>query len=384
MNDSRDRPIILIVDDSPVNLYAKRRLLSQQGYEIHEAPTGQEALTIARTVLPDLVLLDVNLPDISGFEVCHQLKNHSETQFIKVMHTSAVSIREPDRMKGLGVGADAYLIEPAETEEFFGTIKALLALAHHERENRRLIERLAESEAHFHTIADAVPSFLFETDVTGLNTWSSKELCRFIGQTPEQASGHGWADALHPEDRAGTLDRWCRCMQNGVPFESKQRLRQANNTYAWVNMRALPVRDNHGTITRWVCSVMDVDATVRAEEGQARLAAIVESTSDAIISKDLQGIVTSWNRGAEVLLGYPACEMIGRPVILFFPPDRKGEEAIENDRLRAGEPPQHYQTVRRCKDGHDICVSLTVSSIRNRQGDIVGAMKIMRKTIGST
>lgn len=374
MNDRRDRSVILIVDDNPINLFAKRRLLGQQGYEMHEALTGQEALTIVRSVLPDLVLLDVNLPDISGLEVCHQLKNHPETQFIKVIHTSSISIRESDRTGGLTIGADAYLIEPTETEELFGTIKVVLALAHHERENRRLIERLAESEARFHTIAEAVPSFLFETDVTGWNTWASKGWCRFTGQTPEHVSGLGWADALHPEDRADTLDRWRHCMQNGVPFESTQRLRQADDTYAWVIVRALPVQDNHGTITRWICSVMDVDATVRAEEEQARLAAIVGSTSDAIISENLQGIITSWNKGAEVLLGYTACEIIGRPAILLFPPDRRGEEPINAFGT--------IETMHRCKDGRDICVSLTLSPIRNRQGDRLGTSQILREITG--
>lgn len=305
MNDHRDRSVILIVDDNPINLFAKRRLLGQQGYEMHEALTGQEALTIARTVLPDLVLLDVNLPDISGLEVCHQLKNHPETQFIKVIHTSSISIRESDRTGGLTIGADAYLIEPTETEELFGTIKVVLALAYHERENRRLIQRLAESEARVHTIAEAVPSFLFETDVTGWNTWASKGWCRFTGQTPEQVSGLGWVDALHPEDRVDTLDRWRHCMQNGVPFESTQRLRQADDTYAWVIMRALPVQDNHGTITRWICLVMDVDATVRAEEEQARLAAIVGAPAMPSSAKICRALSPVGTKGQKYYSGIP-------------------------------------------------------------------------------
>ena len=122
----------------------------------------------------------------------------------------------------------------------------------------------------------------------------------------------------------------------------------------------------------------DVDNILRAEQEQAKLAAIVESTGDAIISKDLQGTITSWNRGAQDLLGYTALEMIGRPVTLLFPPDRMDEERIILDRLRAGESIRHYETVRRCKDGRDIAVSLTITPIRDKQGDILGASKIMR------
>ena len=119
---------------------------------------------------------------------------------------------------------------------------------------------------------------------------------------------------------------------------------------------------------------MDVDATVRAEEEQARLAAIVGSTSDAIISENLQGIITSWNKGAEVLLGYTACEIIGRPAILLFPPDRRGEEPINAFGT--------IETMHRCKDGRDICVSLTLSPIRNRQGDRLGTSQILREITG--
>ena len=138
------------------------------------------------------------------------------------------------------------------------------------------------------------------------------------------------------------------------------------------------MRNDQGKVNRWVGSVTDVDNILRAEQEQAKLAAIVESTGDAIISKDLQGTITSWNRGAQDLLGYTALEMIGRPVTLLFPPDRMDEERIILDRLRAGEAIRHYETVRRCKDGRDIAVSLTITPIRDKQGDILGASKIMR------
>ena len=108
------------------------------------------------------------------------------------------------------------------------------------------------------------------------------------------------------------------------------------------------------------------------------LAAIVASSEDAIISKTLDGLVTSWNRGAERIFGYTAAEMIGRPVTLLFPAERLGEEAAILDRLRRGEHVTHFESVRRHKDGRLLDVSLSISPVRDDTGRIVGAAKIAR------
>lgn len=110
----------------------------------------------------------------------------------------------------------------------------------------------------------------------------------------------------------------------------------------------------------------------------AYLAAIVESSDDGIIGKDLSGVICSWNRGAEAIFGYSASEMIGSPVQRLFPPDRIDEENLILGKIRAGERVEHHETVRRRKDGSDFPVSLTISPIRDESGIIVGASKIVR------
>ncbi|MGA2342854.1 MAG: PAS domain S-box protein [Steroidobacteraceae bacterium] len=127
-----------------------------------------------------------------------------------------------------------------------------------------------------------------------------------------------------------------------------------------------------------VASIIDISERRRAEEAQQQMAALVESAEDAILTKNLWGIVRSWNPGAERLLGYRADEIVGRPITLLIPDDRQSEETVILDSIRSGRRVAHFETVRRCKDGTLIDVSLTVSPVLDRYGAIVGASKIMR------
>jgi PAS domain S-box-containing protein len=125
-------------------------------------------------------------------------------------------------------------------------------------------------------------------------------------------------------------------------------------------------------------SGMDISERWRGEETAAYLAAIVESSDDAIISTDLQGNIKSWNRGAERIYGYTAAETIGKPVTMLLPPDRWNEEPRILELIRRGDRIDHYETIRRRKDGTNINISLTVSPILNHVGDVIGASKTSR------
>ncbi len=122
----------------------------------------------------------------------------------------------------------------------------------------------------------------------------------------------------------------------------------------------------------------DVEARQRADELNSKLAAIVESSDDAIISKTLEGIVMTWNSGAERIFGYTAAEMIGQSILKIVPADRKEEEPKILERLRRGERVDHFATIRQAKDGRLLHVSLTISPVRNAAGKIIGASKIAR------
>ena len=146
-----------------------------------------------------------------------------------------------------------------------------------------------------------------------------------------------------------------------------------------------PLFDASGTLIGAVNMLVDITDRYQAEqrirESEARyrdLAAIVESSDDAVVSKDLNSIIKSWNRGAERLFGYTADEAIGKPVTMLIPADRHDEEPAILARIRRGERVEHYETIRQRKDGSTIDISLTISPIRDEEGRIIGASKIAR------
>ncbi|MGE5147481.1 MAG: PAS domain S-box protein, partial [Candidatus Eiseniibacteriota bacterium] len=139
------------------------------------------------------------------------------------------------------------------------------------------------------------------------------------------------------------------------------------------------VRDEAGQIVGAINCFREVtDDGRRPEDAAQRLAAIVESSDDAILAKDLNGIIRAWNAGSERLYGYAAEEAIGNPVTMLVPVDRQDEEDTILSRIRAGERVDHYETIRRRKDGSAVEISLTVSPVRDADGRIVGASTIAR------
>jgi PAS domain S-box-containing protein len=155
-------------------------------------------------------------------------------------------------------------------------------------------------------------------------------------------------------------------------------LRFADGTTRHLLVNATPLRDAHGKLTGGVASFIDVTERKRLADAQEHLASIVETSDDAIISKDTNGVILSWNKSAERLFGYKPEEIIGKNVTTIIPGHLLDQEPQILERIRRGERIDHFETVRRRKDGTLVDISLTVSPIRNARGQIVAASKIAR------
>jgi PAS domain S-box-containing protein len=184
---------------------------------------------------------------------------------------------------------------------------------------------------------------------------------------------------LHPEDHERATQSLSTYLADPGPFyQSQYRVRHKDGQYRWMLVRAELIRDVNGRPCRVLGCQLDLTERNRAEEDRTRLAAIVQSSDDAIIGKTLSGTVTSWNEGASRLFGYTAEEMVGGPLLRLIPPDRLYEEPAILARLGRGERVEHFETVRRHKDGSLVDVSVSISPIRDARGQIVGASKIAR------
>ena len=237
--------------------------------------------------------------------------------------------------------------------------------------------RLRESEDHFRAIFDTTPECVTLIAPDGTLLHMNSPGLRVVGaESPESVVGKSICDLIVPHDRArfrSFNETICKGQKGALEYD----IVSLNGTRRHMESHSAPMRRPDGSIVH-LAVIRDTTGRKRAEEAQHRLASIVESSDDAIISKDLNGIITSWNAGAEQIFGFTAREAIGQSITIIIPPELQGEEAEILARLRLGEPIHHYDTIRRTKSGARRHMSLTISPLRDSHGRIVGASKIAR------
>ena len=207
----------------------------------------------------------------------------------------------------------------------------------------------------------------------------SRRAAQLFGLPPNAPVSRDQLRALVPaEDGVRTKIEFDRALLEKTDYKVEFRVLRANSPPVWVAAMGRGVYADNGAVVGMIGMIHDVTERRQADELRGRLAAVVESSNDAIISKTLESIITTWNHGAELLFGYPAAEVIGKPITLLLPPDRLDEETAILEQIGSGEPVKPYPTVRVRKDGSLVDVSVAVSPIRDSHGRIIGASKIAR------
>jgi len=209
----------------------------------------------------------------------------------------------------------------------------------------------------------------------GTILWANRTVLELLGYQHDQFVGRNFAAFLDGSALGEDLLRRFRAGEVVPGYEI--RIRCGDGTPRWMRIDASPWTRN-GELLHMRCFVLDIPRKKHADEIQMKLAAIVESSDDAIASKDLRGIVTSWNAAAERILGWKADEIIGKPITTVIPPELQGDEVEILRKIQAGERIEHFETVRVSKSGERIDVSLTISPVRDPDGTIIGAAKILR------
>lgn len=247
-------------------------------------------------------------------------------------------------------------------------------------DRKRVLDQLQESERRFAQILGNVRLLSMTLDTAARVTYCNDHLLRLTGWQRDEVIGRGWLELFIPaENRPGLADLFASLLAD-MPraWHDENQILTRSGERRLIRWNNMVLRSPTGDVSGTASIGEDVTESREAEEVRARMAAIVESSDDAIVGKTLEGIITSWNAGARKLFGYDAEEAIGRPITLVVPADRVREEEEILERLRRGERVAHIETVRRRKDGGLIDVSLTISPILDAQRRVVGASKIAR------
>src|SRR6266849_3589567 len=238
-----------------------------------------------------------------------------------------------------------------------------------------------ESEGRLRAVLNAAMSAVVVMDSGGkITDWNARAEQMF-GWTLREAVGRELAETIIPpryrEGHRRGLERFLATGEGPVlnRLIELNALRRDGSEFP-VELSVSPLKT--GDVVTFCGFITDITERKQVEAARAQFAAIVESSDDAIISKTLEGVITSWNPGAEKLFGYSAKELVGKPMLILFPPELVSEEPDILARIARGEIIDHFETVRVRKDGQRIDVSETISPLKNSQGKIIGASKIAR------
>jgi PAS domain S-box-containing protein len=400
---------ILIVDDTPANVSLLEAILSDE-YITRAALSGSEALETAKTTLPDLILLDIMMPDMNGYDVCRALKADATTRAIPVIFVTAL-INPGDETRGFEAGAVDYITKPFNSAVVRVRVKAHLALREVqeglEEWNTNLKKRLwknittlrdrtealACTEQLKNEIQDAreYAEDIVETVREPLVVLNSELKILTANQsfyttfkvTPEETIGNFIYDL---GNRQWDIPKLRVLLDEILPhhlvfydYEVVHDFQGIGRKTILLNARRIFRKKIDSNII--LLAMEDITARKQLEEDRDRLAMIVEFSNDAIFSISLDDVITSWNRGAENIFGYSAEEIIGSPIFTLIPTERHSERARIQSTILRGEKLDHFETTRIRKDGSHIVVSITTSPMLDANGNITGNSVIARDVI---
>ena len=270
---------ILLVDDRPENLLALEAILEPLGQELVRADSGDEAL---RRLLHDdyaVILLDVQMPRLDGFQTAELIKRRERTRHIPIIFLTAISKDAEHVFRGYESGAVDYITKPfdpgvlrAKVGVFIELWQKTAELQRHEELVRaqELAALGRESDERYRLLADAVPGIVWTATAEGATTFYNQRWYDYTGL--QRDAEFSPLDSVHPDDVPATLERWERAREASAPFEIEYRLRGADGAYRWHLVRAMPMRDEGGAIVGWVGAATDIDERRLAGERQEFLA----------------------------------------------------------------------------------------------------------------
>jgi len=306
------------------------------------------------------------------FQIIHPDSLPSIRQRMRDSHQTGVAAPPMEHVL-IALDGSSVEMESAAIPILWKGSPAIEAIVRDIRGRKRAEERLREYEK----AVEGLEEMIVVVDRDYRYVLANRAFLNRHGLQREQLLGRLVSEVLNP----GVFEKVVKekldeCFQGKVvTYEMKYMYPQLGERDLFVSY--FPIEGPHG-VDRVACVLQDITERKLAEEAQLRLAAIVESSDDAILSKDLNGVITSWNAGAQAIFEYTEAEVVGQPITIIIPPELQNEEAQILRQLRAGEHIQHYETIRVTKQGKRVDVSLTISPMQDSEGRVVGASKIAR------
>jgi PAS domain S-box-containing protein len=272
---------ILLVDDKRENLIALKAVLEPLGHRLVCASSGLEAL---RELLRDefaLILLDVQMPELDGFETAELIKQRDRTRDVPIIFLTAISKERGHVFRGYGAGAVDYVFKPFDPAILRSKVDVFVELYRQRQELRRQADLLRQAELaeerrisaeRYRQLADSMAHIVWTADPEGGATYLNARWEEYTGLDAESSLGLAWRDVLHPDDRQDAVARWTGSLESGGLFEAEFRVRRRDGRYRWHLGRAYPRRGESGEIVEWVGTATDVDDAKRSEETERFLA----------------------------------------------------------------------------------------------------------------
>jgi PAS domain S-box-containing protein len=373
-----ETPRVLIVDDDDGKRLALAAALKPLGLSLVEANSGFDALR--QVMMQDfaVILLDVCMPTMNGFETAALIRQRTQSEMTPIIF---LTVFEGDDALGAdhySEGAVDFIVAPFDPKEIrakvtvFANLHAkAAALAAHSREVQTSADQLR-------LLTDAAPIGIFQTDAANRYVYTNPRWSQITGIAPEDAAGKPWEGLFGPDRGVDIGAEVTKGPESRPELSQHLEIPCHGSAPRVVLVTAASIPATDGGRAGWVGTVADVTAEAEAEAASSHFRAVIESSHDAIISKDLNEVITSWNAGAERLYGYTAAEAVGELTAMLMPPGHDDESSELLSRVRLGELVDDYETMRKRKDGQVVDVSLTTSPILGPQGDVVGASIIAR------
>ncbi|WP_424494644.1 PAS domain S-box protein [Salinimicrobium sp. GXAS 041] len=297
-----------------------------------------------------------------------------ESPVAKTLKTGIAQKNISIRIEKSGGGFRTLLVFPQpqfnERHELTGSCNTLVDITEQQQDYVK--------QATLSAIVESSDDAIISKNLNGIITSWNHGAERIFGYSECEALGQH-ITLLIPKNRLGEEKDIISNIRNGKRVDHIDTIRiDKSGREIPISVSVSPIKDAHGKIVGASKVARDITDRLNVEEKQAMLSAIVESSDDAIVSKNLEGIIMSWNRGAEQIFGYSEEEAIGRSITMLIPEERLMEEDVILGRIRSGSKIDHFETIRRHKSGKEIPVSITVSPIKDRRGNIIGASKVAR------